>query len=418
MTYTYTYDDLHRLTSAVVTNPNPPITYAYDANGNLTSSADFSTFPNPAVTRTLTWNADNMPLSVTRAGVTASFLYDGLGRRAKKQVSGGGAATYYVSDQYEVIGGAATKYVFAGNLRVAKVVSGVTHYFHKDHLGSSTVMSDYSGTVVEASEYYPFGAFRSHLGTATSSYKFTDQELDAESGLYNYDARLYDPVIGRFISADSIVQGGGYDPQLLNRYSYVRNNPILYVDPTGHRLGDGYSHDEHDFDDNPGNRSKAEDQAREHESSYTEIRVIDGQKVPIDIIDDRYIEGIGWTRVEVVDYGAFALGFRKDINGNTIDIEFAESKTKSMAMQEMASQIAGFFGIERDKKKGTKDDEIASERMAIDMGKQIEKDFDEAARREFHDLNKYGRNRTVGELKEHVREIYEGTGKNPPGWMR
>ena len=61
----------------------------------------------------------------------------------------------------------------------------------------------------------------------------TDQELDTSTGLYNYGARLYDPVIGKFISADTIVQDP-YDPQTLNRYSYCRNNPLIYVDPSGY----------------------------------------------------------------------------------------------------------------------------------------------------------------------------------------
>ena len=62
---------------------------------------------------------------------------------------------------------------------------------------------------------------------------YTDQELDSETGLYNYDTRLYDPVIGRFISPDSVVPDW-YDPQSLNRYSYCRNNPLRYTDPSGH----------------------------------------------------------------------------------------------------------------------------------------------------------------------------------------
>ena len=66
---------------------------------------------------------------------------------------------------------------------------------------------------------------------------YTDQELDSETGLYNYDARLYDPLIGRFISPDSIVPDL-YDPQSLNRYSYCRNNPLRYTDPTGHYNND------------------------------------------------------------------------------------------------------------------------------------------------------------------------------------
>ena len=65
-----------------------------------------------------------------------------------------------------------------------------------------------------------------------SGYRFTDQELDSESGLYNYDARLYDPVIGRFVSADPTVPYL-YKPQSHNRYSYCRNNPLNFLDPTG-----------------------------------------------------------------------------------------------------------------------------------------------------------------------------------------
>ncbi len=71
---------------------------------------------------------------------------------------------------------------------------------------------------------------------------FTDQEIDAETGLYNYDARLYDPVIGRFISADTEVPEP-FNPQSLNRYTYCLNNPIIYIDPSGHfweKTDDGY----------------------------------------------------------------------------------------------------------------------------------------------------------------------------------
>jgi RHS repeat-associated protein len=66
----------------------------------------------------------------------------------------------------------------------------------------------------------------------------TDQELDKESGLYNYDARLYDPIIGRFVSADSIVPGR-FDSQAFDRYAYTLNNPIKYTDPSGHFVVSG-----------------------------------------------------------------------------------------------------------------------------------------------------------------------------------
>ncbi len=94
-------------------------------------------------------------------------------------------------------------------------------------------MADSDGEIVESTEFMPFGAMREHSGQQVSDYKFTDQEFDAETGLYNYNARLYDPLIGRFISPDSIVQAP-FDPQTLNRYAYARNNPLIYTDPSGH----------------------------------------------------------------------------------------------------------------------------------------------------------------------------------------
>jgi len=86
----------------------------------------------------------------------------------------------------------------------------------------------------------PFGSVRSHSGANTSDYKYTDQELDAENGLYNYNARLYDPFIGRFISPDTIVPEP-FNPQSLNRYSYCLNNPLIYVDPSGHAEEDDWA---------------------------------------------------------------------------------------------------------------------------------------------------------------------------------
>jgi len=79
-------------------------------------------------------------------------------------------------------------------------------------------------------KYNPFGTARS--GSVPTDKKFTGQRLDG-TGLYYYGARYYDPVIGRFVSADTVVQDFK-NPQMLNRYSYVLNNPLKYADPTGH----------------------------------------------------------------------------------------------------------------------------------------------------------------------------------------
>lgn len=202
----------------------------------MTSGEDLTNLGQIA-TRTIQYNADNMPTSITHSVQgTTSFTYDGDNARAKKVY--GSTSTYYLSPDFEIKKqGASTdyiKYIFAGNLRVASVSSlNGTYYFHKDHLGSSTAMTNSSGSVSETTEYRPFGSKRAHTGSTISNYKFTDQELDPESGLYNYDARLYDPVIGRFISADNMTPDW-YNPQYLNRYTYCRNNPLVYVDPSGH----------------------------------------------------------------------------------------------------------------------------------------------------------------------------------------
>jgi RHS repeat-associated protein len=66
------------------------------------------------------------------------------------------------------------------------------------------------------------------------AHKFTGKELDAETGLYFYEARYYDPALARFITPDTVIARPG-DPQEFNRYTYARNNPLKYTDPTGHK---------------------------------------------------------------------------------------------------------------------------------------------------------------------------------------
>jgi len=83
-------------------------------------------------------------------------------------------------------------------------------------------------------EYTPYGSLSAHTGTATVAHKFTGQRQDAASGLVLFPGRIYDPTLGRFLQADPFVQDPA-DPQMLNRYSYVRNNPVNFVDPSGYK---------------------------------------------------------------------------------------------------------------------------------------------------------------------------------------
>ena len=111
-------------------------------------------------------------------------------------------------------------------------------YVHQDHLGSTAVVTDSAGKVVFERTYDPWGNFRTSTGTATTDRLFTGQRFDAATGQYYYNARYYDPTLGRFISPDTIVPGVG-DPQAWNRYAYVVNNPLRFVDPSGNSHNDG-----------------------------------------------------------------------------------------------------------------------------------------------------------------------------------
>ncbi|MGD9369380.1 MAG: RHS repeat-associated core domain-containing protein, partial [Desulfobacteraceae bacterium] len=213
----------------------------YEDNGNLTIGYDFSK-PGEFPERRLAYNAENMPLTLEYepegGAVTAvAFTYDGDGRRVKKE--SGGDTVIYVDATYEIRNGQPVKYIFAGNQRVAKVVGSTVQYYHKDHLGSSAIVTDTSGNMLESLVYEAYGQPRATCAPSSGdmAYTYTDQEWDAESGLYNYDARLYDPVLGRFLSADSVVPDW-YNPQAFNRYSYALNNPLAFLDPNGHAYED------------------------------------------------------------------------------------------------------------------------------------------------------------------------------------
>ncbi|MDA8163109.1 MAG: RHS repeat-associated core domain-containing protein [Desulfobacteraceae bacterium] len=194
--------------------------YLYDANGNMTNRLGSP----------ITYDYDNRAASLTGSGGTVQSVYDYTGQRVKKIAPSG--TTVYIGKLFECTNGVCTKYIFSSSTLVASVNGANTYFYQDDHLGSSSVVTDQSGNEVEEIHYYPFGQVLSKTGSANVKYEFTGQEADPETGLYYYNARYYDPALSRFISADIFVQSP-YDPQSLNRYSYVDNNPILYIDPTG-----------------------------------------------------------------------------------------------------------------------------------------------------------------------------------------
>jgi len=265
ITHSYTYDSLDRLLTANGVGTNPySHSFQYDRIGNIIYKSDFGTYSynysnKPHAVRsvvtdrpvyndpvmTIVYNYDNKPASITKGSTTVSFTYDGNGQRVKKQSSVSGT-TLYFGGLYEVRGGVGIIHVFAGNKRVASVfVDGRTQFYHSNHLGSSSVITDHNGDKKEKMEYFPFGEYRA-VGDTNGTYDydaffpdvfytFTGQEDDDDLGLYNYGARLYDPVLGRFISPDRLVPEPG-NLQAFNRYTYCLNNPLIYTDPSGEEI--------------------------------------------------------------------------------------------------------------------------------------------------------------------------------------
>ena len=175
-----------------------------------------------------------------RGEIAAEFEYDGDGGRTKKVYypsPESPVTSIYIGSLFENADGQEKRYVYLGSKRVAALNGTDTSFYLEDHLGGVNLIVDEEESVNEVIEYQPYGAFARHdfYGGAqeTSDFYFTGQRLDESTGLYYYNARYYDPGLGRFITPDSLVPGPD-NPQSLNRYSYCGNNPVNRIDPSGH----------------------------------------------------------------------------------------------------------------------------------------------------------------------------------------
>ncbi|WP_322802217.1 RHS repeat-associated core domain-containing protein [Thermoflexus sp.] len=160
----------------------------------------------------------------------ASFRYDAEGNRGVREVAG--LRTVAVDDGYEVRGGLGRKVYRLGGEAVAVREGSAVYAVVGDHLGSVTALAQ-GGSIAGATRYLPYGAIRGESGLFPTDRRFTGQRWEASLGLYDYRARFYDPALGRFLQLDPLVPEPG-NPQALNRYAYVYNNPLRYTDPSGH----------------------------------------------------------------------------------------------------------------------------------------------------------------------------------------
>ncbi len=217
----YSYNDpLHKqAVTAAGTN-----SYTYDANGNMLAAT-------VSVNKTFVWNNNNKLESVTVGEDTTIYLYDHAGKRIEK--SGPSGITKYFGALAELKDGVLIKYYYAGPILVAKKDSGGTYWYHSDHLGSTRLITDINGAEANTYDYAAYGETVNETGSVENERGFTGHVNDPDTGLIYMGARYYDATLGRFISADTVVPDPA-NPQALNRYSYVLNNPINNTDPTGH----------------------------------------------------------------------------------------------------------------------------------------------------------------------------------------
>ena len=267
-TYAYTIPG-HPHQLATVTNAGQVTSYQYDSNGNIICSGGSGTNCAGGVNiRTVGWTPENQPSQVTYNGNTMNFAYDPEGQRYQEYSLASGATTgsttLEIGDYAEVLtpdGGSPTyrMMVKAGSKTVAihtiQPGGGYTDdYLDYDHLGSVDTITKDDGTL-EQSGKMSFDVFGQHrcssdwtasacdgAQTGTTDRGYTNQQQLDSVGLIHMEGRVYDPQVGRFMSADPRIQSL-YNSQGLNRYTYVNNNPLNSTDPTGFDLVYAYYRD-------------------------------------------------------------------------------------------------------------------------------------------------------------------------------
>jgi len=210
--------------------------FSYDANGNVIAA------PAPYSITAVTYDHQNLPVSLTSNGVGSSYRYDGAGQRITKQVAGGNTEVYLL-DGASSLGvvtvngsGTPTSWFFnvvAGDRVIGRQPNvGNRRYYHQDLLGSTRAVVE-GAAIVESYDPEPWGLLMPGraLGSGTKE-GFTGKERDAESGLDYFGARLYMPAVARWTSTDPL---GEKHPEW-SPYNYVLNNPLGLLDPDGQQV--------------------------------------------------------------------------------------------------------------------------------------------------------------------------------------
>jgi RHS repeat-associated protein len=221
-------------------------TFTYDNAGNVVQKTLDGT------TTTYVWDYANRLIALGVAGATTTYGYHAFGARVLQ--TGTSTTTIYPFKWYSVASSTGTgakystttDYVFNGDSLVATIdqqtaggnATGTvkTRYIHPDHLGSTNVVTDESGNLVQTLDYYPYGSTRVSVATSTNEKRQFIGQFTDDSALSYLNARYYEGARGQFLSQDPVFWGDPkqqnlQDPQSLNVYSYASDNPSKKIHP-------------------------------------------------------------------------------------------------------------------------------------------------------------------------------------------
>ncbi|MBP5438077.1 MAG: RHS repeat-associated core domain-containing protein, partial [Treponema sp.] len=248
--------------------------YSTDYGWGLYKDSDGKKTTTRAYSRTYDWNERNLLVGSADANYTTTYVYGQDGQRSNKYTKNSETLyfnkmwTHRTDSALKVYGGQTAKNIYLGETRiVTKLNAGSNptvqeesdkqYFYHSDHLGSASLISDCEGNEYQRIEYTPYGEIwvekTENNGLAYLPYKFTGKEIDEETGLYYYGARYLDPKYSRWLSTDPALgeyipkagkgtadeagklagQGGIFNSVNQSLYNYASNNPIKYSDPDG-----------------------------------------------------------------------------------------------------------------------------------------------------------------------------------------
>ncbi|MBB6214107.1 RHS repeat-associated protein [Anaerosolibacter carboniphilus] len=261
----YTYNNLNQLVNeaAQISGKTTETEYRYDANGNLVSKAIheikavnqnqlegifFSTAGDGKTTEITLYQYDeyNQMMKTVTGNKTITYGYSMEGLRDKKSITSVNAETggiaeeksNYIYDGTKVIletdgsGKVLAENVYGLNLITRTANNERAYYLYNAH-GDVTALTDQTGKVLGTYQYDAFGNIKEKTYQKSNPYTYAGYRYDEEMDIYYLNARYYDPKIARFITQDTY-KGQLNDPLSLNLYTYAHNEPIMYIDPTGH----------------------------------------------------------------------------------------------------------------------------------------------------------------------------------------